>query len=116
MKVFVLSQGRVLAEMIRRPLTAAGHEVRAFDDLSACVEACRLERPRALLVPRRVGGADACDALERIRAGDDGRSISVVLVSPDDSDRAPARQWGVAFLPVPFEPHQLLDVVGAATR
>src|SRR6478736_4348908 len=40
----------------------------------------------------------------------------MVLVSPDESDRAPARQWGVSYLPVPFAATQLLDVVGAVTR
>src|SRR6478736_3056007 len=40
----------------------------------------------------------------------------MVLVSPDESDRAPARQWGVSYLPVPFAATQLLDVLGAATR
>ncbi len=116
MIVYVLSQGRVLAELISRPLLAAGHEVRLFDDVSACVTACGKEPPRALLVPRRVGEADACDVLERVRAADSGRVISVVLISPDSGDRAPARQWGVAFLPVPFDPPQLLDVIGAVTR
>jgi DNA-binding response OmpR family regulator len=116
MIVFVLSQGRVLAELIRRPLEAAGHEVRVFEDLTSCVAACTRDKPRALLVPRRVSEADACDVLEKVRAEDAGRSISVVLVSPDESDRAPARQWGVAYLPVPFAATQLLDVVGAATR
>src|SRR4051794_33440501 len=116
MKVFVLTQGRVLGEMVQKPLTAAGHEVRQFDAVDACLEACRTQPPHALLVPRRVGAADACEILEKVRADDAGRQISVVLVSPDDSDRAPARQWGVAYLPVPFLPEQLLDVVGAVTR
>jgi DNA-binding response OmpR family regulator len=116
MNVFVLSQGRVLGEMIRRPLAAAGHETHLYDDVDACIAACQAQPPRALLVPRRVGAADACDVLGKVRAHDVGRAISVVLVSPDASDRAPARQWGVAFLPVPFEPGQLLDVVGAVTR
>jgi DNA-binding response OmpR family regulator len=116
MNVYVLSQGRVLAETVRQPLHAAGHEVSLFADVDACVAACRKELPRALVMPRRIGGADACDVLEAVRAHDPARAMSVVLVSPDQADRAPARQWGVAFLPVPFQPHELLDVVGAVTR
>ena len=116
MKVFVLSQGRVLAETLRRTVSAAGHEVRLFDSAEACVTACHDTPPRTLLLPRRIGALDACDVLERVRADDVGRAISMVLVSPDTDDRAPARLWGVAFLPVPFEPPQLLDVIGAATR
>jgi DNA-binding response OmpR family regulator len=116
MKVYVLSQGRVLSELVRQPLAGAGHEVRQFDAVDECVNACRDQPPRALLVPRRVGEADACDILERVRANSGGRDISVVLVSPDAVDRGPARQWGVAYLPVPFLPEQLLDVVGAVTR
>jgi DNA-binding response OmpR family regulator len=116
MNVYVLSQGRVLAEMLRQPLGAAGHHVRQFDAVEACVAACKSEPPQALLVPRRLGDLDACDVLEQVRANDSGRDIAVVMASPDDGDRAPARQWGVAFLPVPFSPSQLLDVIGAVTR
>jgi DNA-binding response OmpR family regulator len=116
MIIAILAKGRVLPESLARPLVTAGHEVRTYDDAAACLTAARADPPRVMLCPRRVGELDACDVLEQLRAHDVSRTISLVLVSPDEDDRAPARQWGVAFLRVPFSAAELLDVVGAVTR
>jgi DNA-binding response OmpR family regulator len=116
MKVAVLSQGRVLAEFLSRPLTTAGHQVALFADVERLLEDCRAEPPRVLFLPRRIGPDDACDVLERLRAEVPAAHTSMVLVSPDEDDRAPARQWGVAFLRLPFAAAELLDVLGVVTR
>jgi CheY-like chemotaxis protein/class 3 adenylate cyclase len=54
--------------------------------------------------------------LQRLRVETPAAQISMVLVSPDEDDRDPARQWGVAFLRLPFAAAELLDVLGVVTR
>jgi DNA-binding response OmpR family regulator len=114
--VYVLSQGKVLGEFIRRPLVAAGHLVTQFDSLEACVAACRDEPPKVLLVARRVGASDGLDIGPKLRAEEATRNVASVLISPDDEDRAVARAEGLGFLRVPFTAAELLDVVGAVSR
>jgi DNA-binding response OmpR family regulator len=116
MQVYLLASGQVMTEFVRRPLAAAGHEVSAFATVEACRDACLRALPRVLLVARRVAGIDGIDAAETLRACDQGRAIATVLLSPDDADRAAARQSGLSFLRVPFSAADLLDVVGAVSR
>ena len=117
MKIYVLSQGRVLGETIRRPLEAAGHELRLFSEVATCVAVCRDSPPNdaAGATPRGRSRRLRRYSQEDSRPRQQPRHFSGARL-PDSSDRGPARQWGVAFLPVPFEAPQLLDVVGVVTR
>ena len=56
MNVYVAAAGSVLPELVRRPLAAAGHEVRAFADSDSFLAACRAEPPDAVVVAARLGG------------------------------------------------------------
>jgi DNA-binding response OmpR family regulator len=114
--VYLLAASEVLAEFVRRPLVAAGREVQTFQLLESCLEQCRRERPRVVLVARRVGAASGVDAALKIRHGDGEQPIATVLLSPDERDRATLQRTGVGFLRVPFSAAELLDVVGTASR
>ncbi len=114
--VYLLAQGGVLPEFVRRPLAAAGHTVERFETAEACRAACQKDPPRVLLIARRVGREDGLELCESLRDDEAGRALPTVLLSPDERDRAAARAAGVSFLRVPFSAADLLDVVGAVTR
>jgi adenylate cyclase len=112
--VFVLAAGRVIPELVRRPLTAAGHTVQAFADADIFAGACRAEQPDAVIVTGRIGAEAGHELLERLHDG--GVTVPAVLLSPDPDDAGDARRVGAAFLRVPFVASELLDAVGVATR
>jgi DNA-binding response OmpR family regulator len=123
LRLAVVAQGAVLTDALRRPLAEAGHDVvaaRTLDELAATLAAAaEPSPPRAILVARRLGDEDGLAALARLDtaplAGLVGGAVRV-LVSPDEADRARARDVGAELLRLPFDAGQLLDVVGVATR
>jgi DNA-binding response OmpR family regulator len=123
--VFVLAAGRVLPELVRRPLAAAGHEVTGFSEPDAFLAACRAEQPDAVIVTARIDADAGHELLERLYQGTrpttpadqgGGHAPAAVLVSPDPDDAGDARRLGAAFLRVPFVASELLDAIGVATR
>jgi DNA-binding response OmpR family regulator len=119
MNVYVLAQGHVVPAFVRRPLAAAGHEVRDFDEVDAFVAACRAEPPDAIVVAARIAGEEGHDVIHRLRHGGPmaaAVTVPAVLLSPDFDDAGDARRVGAAFLRVPFAAGELLDAIGAATR
>jgi DNA-binding response OmpR family regulator len=114
MNVFVLTRSAVLAEAVRRPLAAAGHEVSAFAHPDEWLAACKRDPPRVALIARRVGAEDGIDLALQLRATD-GETSSVML-SPDEDDRTAARAQGLGFLRVPFTAAELLDCLGVIAR
>ena len=116
MLVYLVAQGQVLDEFVRRPLAAAGHEVVTFSSVDACRAAMRDRSPRVLLVARRLGATCGLEGACDLRSTASGPPVATVLLSPDENDRGPARAAGLTFLRVPFAVAELLDVVGAVTR
>jgi len=114
--VFLLAGGRVLADFVKRPLVAAGHNVSVFDAIEPCLDACRKEAPRVLLVARRVGALCGLEVACHLRSDPLLTSVAGVLLSPDERDRSLARTDGLGFLRLPFTASELLDVVGAVSR
>jgi len=114
MDVFVLSGDPLLPEFVRRPLAAQGHAVEAFSDVAACADALGRKRPDAVVVARRVGGSDGKQLIARLRQAD--AAAALVLASPDDGDRALARETGCGFLRVPFDGAELQHALGVVTR
>jgi CheY-like chemotaxis protein/class 3 adenylate cyclase len=123
--VFVLAAGRVVPELVRRPLIAAGHFVQAFAETERFVAACRAEQPDAVIVTARLGADSGHEIIDRLHQGgarDVGAAdalplaVAAVLLSPDPDDAGDARRVGAAFLRVPFVAGELLDAIGVATR
>src|SRR5258706_7425499 len=67
-QLYLLAAGQVMAEFVRRPLAAAGHEVTTFSTVEACRVACLRAPPRVLMIARRVAGDDGLDAAETLRS------------------------------------------------
>ncbi|MDB4970542.1 MAG: hypothetical protein JWN44_6231 [Myxococcales bacterium] len=119
MNVFVLAEGAVLPEFVRRPLAGAGHTVSAFAALDDFLAACHADPPEAVVVAARVGADEGHAIIHRLRRGGPMAApveVAAVLLSPDEDDRGDARRVGATFLRVPFSAGDLLDAVGAATR
>jgi DNA-binding response OmpR family regulator len=117
--VYLLAEGAVLAEFVRRPLTAAGHQLHRYSDGDTFLAACRAEPPDAVLVAARVGDGPGAAVVERLKRGGPMNapvSVPAVLLSPDERDAEEARRVGAAFVRVPFNAGELLDAVGAVTR
>jgi DNA-binding response OmpR family regulator len=119
MNVYLLAEGAVLPEFVRRPLVAAGHQLHAFAGADAFLAAARAEPPDAILVAGRVGDGPGAIIVERLKRGgpmNAAVSVPAVLLSPDERDAEEARRVGAAFVRVPFAAGELLDAVGAVTR
>jgi DNA-binding response OmpR family regulator len=114
--IALVGRGRILGEMIRSPLVAAGHSVTLFESADGVENVLSVQAPRVILVARRVGAADGLDVLDRLRNTDTLRGAALVLVSPDEADRAPAAALGATHLRVPFGQTELLETVGAVSR
>ena len=119
MNVYLLAEGAVLPEFVRRPLAAAGHQLHVFSAVDEFLAACRAEAPDAVLVAARVGEGQGAAIVERLKHGGPMNapvSVPAVLLSPDERDADEARHVGAAFVRVPFSAGEILDAVGAVTR
>lgn len=117
MQVYVLSESRVLAEFLRRPLSAAGHEAPSFDDPAALRRALAEAPPRAVFVPRRHRDADPLELVAELKADARTRGVAAIVYSPEEDDAEAAREVRAdAFLRVPFSSSEILEVLGMTTR
>ena len=117
MQVYVLSESRVLAEFLRRPLAAAGHEAPSFDDPAALRRALGEALPRAVFVPRRHRGTDPLALIAELKADARTRGVAAIVYSPEEDDAEAAREVRAdAFLRVPFTATEILEVLGMTTR
>ncbi len=118
-RVLVVDDSDAVRELLVVNLELEGFEVRSAGDGEQCVEIAQSWRPDVItldVVMPRLGGFEAVEALR----DDDGTAqIPVVIVTgrAQAADRARGAELGVdAYLPKPFEPAELVAVVGELAR
>jgi len=116
-QVYVLSESRLLAEYLRRPLSAAGHDAPSFDDPTTLRQALFDAPPRAVFLPRRHRSADPLALITEIKTDPRTRGVAAIVFSPEEDDAEVAREVRAdGFLRVPFTAAEVLDVLGVTTR
>ena len=117
MQVYVLSESRLLAEYLRRPLSAAGHDAPSFDDLAVLRQALIDAPPRAVFLPCRHRDADPLALVAELKAQAGTRGVAAIVYSPEEDDAEAAREVRAdGFLRVPFSATDVLEVLGMTTR
>ena len=112
-----LVRDRLTAEFLRRPLEPLGWRLHVAMSEAELREWVVASQPRAVLLPRRVPGADLGALVAWLRSQPAGKPCAAILLGTSDADRATARELKAdAFLSLPFSDADLLGVVGAATR
>jgi DNA-binding response OmpR family regulator len=112
MKVCIVSDEPVLAELARRPLEQLGHTVVPLASVRELEARLNDLAPRAVLLPRRLPDRGLRDTVAMLAAA----STSAIVVGQPD-DRPLAKDVAAAgFLPIPFTDAEVLDVVGATAR
>lgn len=101
-------------------LRSAGYEVRAAFDGKQTLDLLRIERADLLVLDFALAGVDGLEVLRRLGERHGGQlPLPVVLLVPAEQDgeelRAGAARLGAGgFVPLPYDPQELLDCVGAA--
>ncbi len=101
-------------------LRSAGYEVRAAFDGKQTLDLLRIERADLLVLDFALAGVDGLGVLRLLGERHGGRPpLPVVLLVPAERDgevlRAGASGLGAGgFVPLPYDPQELLDCVGAA--
>ncbi|MCC7000161.1 MAG: response regulator [Deltaproteobacteria bacterium] len=117
MEVAILALGRVLPELLSRPLRAAGHEVTIYHDVRSFTGAVRARPPQAAIIPRRVPGADGLVLTLDLKNDARTALMATIVLGIADSDRRAARAARAdGFLSLPFSDADVLEVVGSQTR
>lgn len=116
MKVLVVDQDRVTADVVAYALEREGHQVvQAHDGLSA-LERWAAERPDLLIMDVDLPGLDGLSVCQRIREQADTPIIFLSLRCAD-ADVVQALEMGAdAYLGKPFSPSQLVARVHALMR
>lgn len=101
-------------------LRSAGYEVRAAFDGEQALDLLRIERADLLVLDFALAGVDGLEVLRRLDERNGGRpALPVVLLVPAERDgeelRGPAARLGAGgFVPLPYDPQELLDCVRTA--
>ena len=83
-KVLVVDDDRIVADMYRLALSRAGHEVVVANDGAEGLQAATTGEPDIVLLDVRMPKMDGVEVLRRLMAGDDTRSLPVVMLSNYD--------------------------------
>ena len=118
-KVLVVDDDKFLVELISANLEAAGFEVlKAYDGEEALRKALS-ERPDLVVLDVIMPGKDGWEVLEELRARPETRRTPVVLLTVLKGREHIVKGWGKGadfYLPKPFDPEDLVEVVGRLLR
>ncbi|MEM9490728.1 MAG: response regulator, partial [Myxococcota bacterium] len=123
--VVVVTRDPVLPQFLQRPLRPLGYRLITVDSVTALRALMTEDRPRAVLLPRRLPDATVADTIAFLRAQSDGDAgdghggpaIAVILIGLAPADSALARTVDAdGFLLIPFSDSEVLEVVGVSVR
>jgi DNA-binding response OmpR family regulator len=110
-KILVVDDDASVRALVRDVLEVEGYEVELAEDGFAGLRRIESERPDCVVLDIMMPGMDGHGVLQRIRAGDGGATLPVVMLTAaaDDSQAWQAWSGGVDyFLAKPFDPSELL--------
>ncbi len=115
--VVVIEDETVIADVLRRYLTAAGFGVRLCGTGAAGLTAIRQDRPAAVVLDIGLPDMDGLDVCRRLRATGDWTPVLFVTARDEDIDRILGLEMGGDdYLVKPFNPRELVARVRAVLR
>ena len=115
--VLIVEDDEVLAGVMRRHLTQAGHDVEWAADGERGLRKLRFERPDVCVVDLMMPGTDGWGVIEQMRA--EGIDIPVIVLSARSSEHDKVHTLGIGaddYLVKPASMKELVARVGAALR
>jgi len=114
-RILIVDDQPDLRELVRMTLEIDGHEVHEAADGAGALQAVRQLSPELVLLDVMMpGGMDGIAVCRALRADSTRRRLRIVMLSARGQkvDIEAGRAAGAdAYLPKPFSPRQLLDVV-----
>lgn len=113
--VLVVDDDPAVRSMVADVLDAEGYTVSVAADGFAALRMIQANRPDCVLLDVMMPGIDGYDVLARIRAGDRGAGLPVIMLTAAGSDEHAWRAWteGVDyFIAKPFDNGELLRYLG----
>jgi CheY-like chemotaxis protein len=114
-RILIVDDQPDLRELVRMTLEIDGHEVHEAADGASALQAMRTLSPQLVLLDVMMpGGMDGLTVCRSLRADPTRRRTRIVMLSARGQkvDIEAGRAAGAdAYLPKPFSPRQLLDVV-----
>ena len=115
--VLVVEDEAVIADVVRRYLTAAGFGVTVVGTGREAMAAIARDRPVAIVLDIGLPDADGLDLCRRLRAAGDWTPVLFVTARDEDVDRILGLEMGGDdYLVKPFNPRELLARVRAVLR
>ncbi len=115
--VLIVEDDEVLAGVMRRHLTQAGHDVEWAADGERGLRKLRFERPDVCVVDLMMPGTDGWGVIEQMRA--EGLDTPVIVLSARSSEHDKVHTLGIGaddYLVKPASMRELVARVGAALR
>lgn len=115
--VLIVEDDEVLAGVMRRHLTQAGHDVEWAQDGERGLKKLRFERPDVCVVDLMMPGTDGWGVIEQMRA--EGMDTPVIVLSARSSEHDKVHTLGIGaddYLVKPASMKELVARVGAALR
>ncbi|WP_436738930.1 response regulator [Streptomyces sp. BBFR102] len=113
-RVLVVDDNKVIRQLIRVNLELEGFEVVTAVDGAECLDVVHRVRPDVVTLDVVMPRLDGVRTAARLRADERTRDVPIVMVSGCDGAAAPgpADAEVDAFLAKPFDPQELVRVVG----
>lgn len=110
-KILIVDDDASVRSLVRDVLEIEGYDVDVAEDGFAALRRIEGDRPDCVVLDVMMPGMDGHAVLSRIRAGDAGSSLPVVMLTAAADDQQAWQAWsgGVDyFLAKPFDPSELL--------
>lgn len=110
-KILVVDDDPSVRTLVRDVLEVEGYEVDVAEDGFAALRRIEASRPDCVVLDIMMPGIDGHAVLQRIRGGDGGAGLPVVMLTAAADDGQAWQAWtgGVDyFLAKPFDPSELL--------
>lgn len=113
--IVVIEDHRPVLKLISSVCQAAGHDVMAYDNGRAGLEAIRELAPDVALVDRRLGDVDGLDVVREARQASPNTQFVVVSACSETRDIVDAMRRGACdYVTKPFQPIEIQDAVTRA--
>lgn len=113
--IVVIDDHPPILKLMASVCRADGHEVMAFDNGAAGLEAIRELAPQVALVDRRLGSVDGLDIVRQVRELSPRTRCVMVTGCTETQDIVQAMRKGAYnYITKPFEPEHILNAVNEA--
>ncbi len=110
-KILVVDDDPSVRSLVRDVLEIEGYDVDVAEDGFVALRRIEAERPDCIVLDVMMPGIDGHAVLQRVRAGEGGSTVPVVMLTAAADDAQAWQAWsgGVNyFLAKPFDPSELL--------